>query len=56
MAIIFPILGLILGLMKIGRDEDDGTSIVIVSIIAGIGWAVILMAITEGTGSSSYYY
>lgn len=45
-AILLPLIGIIMGLIYLGRREDDiGKTMIITSIIASVVWAILGFAI-----------
>ena len=56
-AILFPIIGLIVGIVVSGRNDKRGMHIVIAAVVAFIVWIAIIVAINSGhSGSSEYDY
>ena len=45
-ALLFPLIGIIMGLIYLARQEDDvGKSVLITSIVAGVVWGIIFSVI-----------
>ncbi len=44
LAVLFPPVGLILGLIGLQQDRDTGVRLLIVSVLAAVVWAFIFLA------------